>query len=112
MFDFDSIAVNVSKDFLKRIAAAESKEYREIILTTPSGTNMVTNIDKFYNGGIPVNNTFCFLVDPNPPYSRLNCDKPLEEVPTKAQELKGKRLKKGTVVEKPFYQKQNRSSRF
>lgn len=133
MVDFDGDVTKIPEEWLERMGKAESKYYRGVVLTTPSGVAATTNIDKVFNDSLPVNSTFAFNYHPNTPldvltypvatlplsfshkqlgYTGREFRRSLKEIPIEAKEVKGKRLKKGTKVKKPFYQSKGHGKHF
>jgi hypothetical protein len=80
-----------------------------ILFSTHNGTSSTSMLEKLYHESTVASPTYFFLPDPNEGES---WKKPLIGNSTEAKHVKGKRLKKGTVVEKPFYLKQGYGKKF
>lgn len=115
MNDFELSFAGIPQEWLDRMTKIENHRERGIVITTPGGIYDSCKIDECLKGKNPFGNTFSFVFDSNPSdkntklFNEEFCKQP---VLNKIKDIKGRRLKKGTVVEKPFYLKQSRSKHF
>lgn len=115
MDDFELSSVKVPQEWLERMGKIESRNYGAVLITSPDRGTMSTSIEELLRGGIPVGDTFSFIYDSNPTdkvNSILNGEVCKQPVLNEIKDIKGKRLKKGTVIGKPFYLNQSHGKRF